>query len=154
MDQSGSIYNDNEGVLHIPKAPGVQPEHQMQLSVISKTFVVGWRSYTSGEIQLAYSTASADRKKISGLNIKVDRQTVVITVYSYHTSFWRIIVQWYVVPNMVSTYWVWMIRLWESSRWKNVIFIEIKDVANKKLMGNEEQRVLSARVMVLFHSQH
>ena len=42
-----------------PKAPRLQPHHQMQFCVISRTLVVE-RSYPFVEMQLVYSTASAD----------------------------------------------------------------------------------------------
>ena len=42
-----------------PKAPGLEPRHQMQFSVVSKTLIER-EVLLSAEMQLAYSTIPAD----------------------------------------------------------------------------------------------
>ena len=46
-----------------PKAPGLEPDHQMQFRMIFRT-AVGWGSYSSAKMQSAYSTAPADSVEI------------------------------------------------------------------------------------------
>ena len=58
MGQGGTGSNGNEGVSL--KALGLKPQHQIQFSVISRTFIGGGVPYSSVEMQLAYSTAPAN----------------------------------------------------------------------------------------------
>ena len=48
-----------KGYSTLPKAPGLEPCHQMQFNVISKTLIGKGGSYPTAEVQSVYSTALA-----------------------------------------------------------------------------------------------
>ena len=56
LSQNGPGSNGNEEVLYIFKGPGLEPNYQIQFSVISRTLIE--RIFSSKEMQLMNSTAN------------------------------------------------------------------------------------------------
>ena len=60
-DQSGPGSNGDQGCFTFPKIKGLEPDHQIHLSVIIGHLLVGGRFYPSAEMQSAYFTSPTDR---------------------------------------------------------------------------------------------
>ena len=62
LGQSEPGSNGNEEYSTFLKVPGLEPRHQIQFSVLTKTLIGGKKSYPSTEVLSVYSTATTDKR--------------------------------------------------------------------------------------------
>ena len=86
--ESAPRSNGNEGILIIPQTPGLEPHHQIQLSIIPKTLIggVSYPSLCRGAVGIFYSL-----NQQNGLNILCCNANII----KFHVLFASFVFSFY-----------------------------------------------------------